>query len=55
MAANDVKFRKTVVPGDQLTLEVIAGKIKARIGQVFAKAYVEGKVVAEAELMFALA
>lgn len=55
MAANDVKFRKTVVPGDQLCLEIIAGKLKARIGQVFAKAYVEGKVVAEAELMFALA
>lgn len=55
MAANDVKFRKTVVPGDQLCLEVIAGKLKARIGQVFAKAYVEGKVAAEAELMFALA
>lgn len=55
MAANDVKFRKTVVPGDQLMLEVIAGKLKARIGQVFAKAYVEGKVAAEAELMFALA
>lgn len=55
MAANDVKFRKTVVPGDQLTLEVIAGRLKAKIGQVFAKAYVEGKVAAEAELMFALA
>ena len=55
MAANDVKFRKTVVPGDQLCLEVIAGKLKARIGQVFAKAYVEGKVAAEAELLFALA
>ena len=55
MAANDVKFRKTVLPGDQLRLEVIAGKLKARIGQVFAKAYVEGKVAAEAELLFALA
>jgi beta-hydroxyacyl-ACP dehydratase FabZ len=55
MAINDVKFRKTVVPGDQLVFEVEAGRIKARTGQVFAKAYVDGKVVCEAELMFALA
>lgn len=55
MAANDVKFRKTVVPGDQLMLEVIAGKMKSKTGQVFAKAYVDGKVAAEAELLFALA
>lgn len=55
MAANEVKFRKTVLPGDQLIIEVEAGKIKARTGQVFAKALVDGKVVSEAELMFALA
>ena len=55
MAADRVKFRKTVVPGDQLVLDVVAGKIKSRTGQVYAKAYVDGKVVAEAELMFALA
>lgn len=55
LAANEVKFRKTVIPGDQLLLEVEAGKIKSRTGQVRAKALVEGKVVAEAELMFALA
>lgn len=55
MAANNVKFRKTVVPGDQLIIEVEAGKIKSKTGQVRTKAYVEGKVVAEAELMFALA
>ncbi len=55
MAINNVKFRKTVVPGDQLVFEVEAGRIKARTGQVFAKAYVDGKIVCEAELMFALA
>lgn len=54
MAADNIKFRKTVVPGDQLILEVTAGKIKSRTGQVHGRALVDGKVVAEADLMFAL-
>lgn len=54
MAANNVKFRKTVVPGDQLVLEVEAGKVKTKTGQVHTRALVDGKVVAEADLMFAL-
>ncbi len=55
MAANNIKFRKPVIPGDQLVLDVVAGKIKSKTGQVHAKALVGGKVVAEADLMFALA
>ncbi|PIQ91064.1 MAG: 3-hydroxyacyl-[acyl-carrier-protein] dehydratase FabZ [Candidatus Omnitrophica bacterium CG11_big_fil_rev_8_21_14_0_20_41_12] len=55
MAINNVKFRKTVVPGDQLVFEVFAGKIKSKTGQVSGKAYVDGKVVVEADFMFALA
>ena len=54
MAINNVKFRKPVVPGDQLVLEVEAVKVKSKTGQVRARALVEGKVVAEADLMFAL-
>ncbi len=54
LAANNIKFRKTVVPGDQLILEVVAGKIKSKTGQVHGRALVDGKVVAEADLMFAL-
>ncbi len=54
MAINNVKFRKPVIPGDQLVLEVEAVKVKSRTGQVRGKALVDGKVVAEAELMFAL-
>lgn len=54
MAINEAKFRKVVVPGDQLIFEVTAGRIKSRTGQVFGKAYVNGKLAAEAELMFAL-
>jgi len=55
LAADNIKFRKTVLPGDQLVLDVTAGKIKSRTGQVYGKALVNGKVVAEADLMFALA
>ena len=54
LAADKVKFRKTVLPGDQLVLEVVSGKIKTKTGQVFTKAYVNNTLVAEAELMFAL-
>ncbi len=54
LSADNIKFRKTVVPGDQLVLDVEAGKIKSKTGQVHAKALVDGRVVAEADLMFAL-
>jgi 3-hydroxyacyl-[acyl-carrier-protein] dehydratase len=54
MAANNVKFRKPVVPGDQLRIEVEIGKIRSKTGQVFTKAYVADDLAAEGELMFAL-
>lgn len=54
MSINKVKFRKTVLPGDQLRLEVDIIKVKTKTGQVHTKALVENKVVAEANLMFAL-
>ncbi len=55
MAADNIKFRKTVLPGDTLVLEVTAGKIRTKTGQVHAKAFVDGKLVTEADFMFALA
>lgn len=54
MSIDNAKFRKPVVPGDQLILEVEAGKIKSRTGLVHARGLVDGKVVAEADLMFVL-
>ena len=54
MAMDNVKFRKPVVPGDQLVMEVEVVKVKSKTGQVRGRALVEGKVVAEADLMFAL-
>ena len=54
MAADKIRFRRTVEPGDQLVMEVVAGKIRKRTGTVITKALVNDKVVAEAELMFIL-
>ncbi len=55
MSLDKVKFRKAVVPGDQLVIEAELGKLRSRTGQIFGKTYVDGKLVCEGELMFALA
>lgn len=49
---NKAKFRKKVVPGDTLRLEVEIIKRKGPVGIGKAIAYVEGKKAAEAELSF---
>ncbi|MBI2104020.1 MAG: bifunctional UDP-3-O-[3-hydroxymyristoyl] N-acetylglucosamine deacetylase/3-hydroxyacyl-ACP dehydratase [Candidatus Omnitrophica bacterium] len=54
MAVDKVKFRKPVVPGDVLVLEATLGKLRSRTGAVSSRALVDGKLVCEAELMFAL-
>jgi len=54
MSVDKVKFRKAILPGDQLRLEVEVIKVKTKTGQVHTKALVEDKIVAEADLMFAL-
>jgi len=53
MSINNAKFRKVVVPGDQLVFEVTAVKIRSKISQVRGQATVNGQLVAEADLMFA--
>lgn len=49
---NNAKFRRKVVPGDTLILEVELTKIRAMAGIGKGIAYVDGKKVAEAELTF---
>ncbi|KZL93064.1 3-hydroxyacyl-ACP dehydratase FabZ [Clostridium magnum] len=49
---NKAKFRKKVLPGDTLRLEVEIVKIKGPAGIGNAVAYVDDKKVAEAEIMF---
>lgn len=48
------RFRRPVIPGDQLRLEIEVLRIKGNVGKVKGKGLVEGEVVAEAELMFVL-
>ena len=55
MTINNAKFRKPVVPGDQLLFYVTVTKIlREKIIQVHGEASVEGKCVCEADLMFSL-
>lgn len=53
LTIKEAKFRKPVVPGDQLVIEVEIMKTKLSVMQVRANAKVDGELVAEAELMFA--
>lgn len=49
---NKARFRKKVVPGDMLTLEVELTKLKGPVGVGVAKAYVDGQIAVDAELTF---
>ena len=52
---NNVKFRRPVVPGDQLIITCNLLSIKRkRFGKVKGEAHVEGKLVCSGELMFSL-
>ena len=48
------RFRRPVVPGDQLQLEVELLRVKGNVCKAKGEALVDGKVAAEAELMFVL-
>jgi beta-hydroxyacyl-ACP dehydratase FabZ len=49
------RFRQPVVPGDTLMLEVTALRIGSRIQRMRGEAKVEGRIVAEAEIMSVVA
>jgi beta-hydroxyacyl-ACP dehydratase FabZ len=51
VSIDKVKFRKPVIPGDTLRFEVEALRTGSRFWKVAGKAFVEGDVVAEAELV----
>ena len=50
-----VRFRRQVVPGDVLRMEVEIGRLKGRIGRGKGTATVDGEKACEADLMFAFA
>lgn len=51
MGFDAVRFRKPVVPGDQLMLELEMLKIRSKAVKMAGVAKVDGKIVAEAKLM----
>jgi len=51
MAMDGVKFRKPVVPGDQLILELEALRTGSKVWKMAGKAFVKENLVAQAELM----
>jgi 3-hydroxyacyl-[acyl-carrier-protein] dehydratase len=53
-SVEQAKFRRPVVPGDQLRIEMKMTKRKATVAKMYGTATVEGNVVAEAEMMCVL-
>jgi UDP-N-acetylglucosamine acyltransferase len=51
---NDAKFRRQVVPGDRLRLEISLGRRRSSLARAQAVAYVGDQIVAEAELLLGL-
>jgi UDP-N-acetylglucosamine acyltransferase len=51
---DSAKFRRSVVPGDRLRLEVTLLRARSKLARVRAAAYVDAQVVAEAELLLAI-
>jgi len=51
---DNFRFRRPVVPGDSLRLEVELVRMRGTVGKGQARALVDGQVVADGELMFAL-
>ncbi len=51
---NDAKFRRQVVPGDRLRLEITLGRRRSSLARAQAAAYVGDQLAAEAELLLGL-
>jgi len=51
LGIDNARFRRPVLPGDQLVFDLTMGKLKGRICRMDGKAYVRGALVAEAEFM----
>jgi len=54
LAKTECKFRKPVVPGDQLKIEVTTRKLTSRAGFLNTKAFVKDDCVAEATIGFGI-
>ncbi len=54
MGINKARFRRPVRPGDQLRIEMDVVRVKKRFGKLQGKAFVDGKLVSEADILFSL-
>lgn len=52
--ADRVKFRRPVVPGDQVRMVAELIKVRGNMGKIWAQAFVDEQLVAEGEFLFAL-
>ena len=48
------RFRRQVVPGDRLDLELVVTQLSARAGKGLGRATVDGVVACEAQLLFVI-
>lgn len=55
VAMDKVKFRRPVVPGDQLVFELVTLRTGSRVWKMAGKAFVNDALVAEAELIATIA
>ena len=51
---DNARFRKPIVPGDQIRFEIDVIFVRAKIGKISGKALVDGKVAVEAEITCAI-
>jgi 3-hydroxyacyl-[acyl-carrier-protein] dehydratase len=49
---DNARFRRMIVPGDQIILEIEVMRLKGNVGRVRGVAKVEDQIAAEAEMMF---
>lgn len=51
---DEVRFKKQVIPGDTLRMEVVIESVRRGIGKGLAVAYVDDKVACKGKIMFAV-
>jgi beta-hydroxyacyl-ACP dehydratase FabZ len=49
---NNARFRRIVLPGDQLRIEVVLKKVRLGTAKIEGKTYVDGDIASEAEMTF---
>ena len=53
-AMDNIKFKRPVIPGDQVIMKAVVTKVKGDFGKVHAEAFVEDTLAAQADFTYAL-